>query len=261
MRVAVAGGTGMVGCHVVAALAERGVTPVPLARSLGVDLVTGQGLEVALSGVEVVVDVSNVTTTSRRTSVAFFTASTSRLLEAGRRAGVRHHVALSIVGVDRVDSGYYAGKRAQEELVLRNGPDCVPGTVLRATQFHEFAGQVLDRSRGPVAVVPRMRVQPVAAREVAAALADRALRAPVGLAAELAGPVEHELVDLARRLLQARGSRRALPPVRLPGADGRAMVGGALLPTRPGPRGSQTFDAWLTAQQEAAAASPAEAGR
>ncbi len=118
MRVAVAGGTGVVGRHVVAALADRGVTPVPLARSLGVDLVTGEGLEPALTGVEVVVDVSNVTTTSRRTSVGFFTASSRRLLEAGRRAGVRHHVALSIVGVDRADWGYYAGKRAQEELVL-----------------------------------------------------------------------------------------------------------------------------------------------
>ncbi len=133
--------------------------------------------------------------------------------------------------------------------------------MLRATQFHEFAGQVLDRSRGPVAVVPRMRLQPVAAREVAAALADRAMRAPIGLAAELAGPVEHELVDLARRLLQARGTRRAVLPMRLPGAAGRAMAGGALLPTRPGPHGNQTFDAWLAEQQEAAAASRAEAGR
>lgn len=241
-RVAVAGGTGVVGRHVVAALVAAGAEPVVLARSAGVDLVTGQGLDSAMRGVSAVIDVSNVSTQRQQTSIDFFTATTTRLLEAGARSGVRHHVALSIVGVDRVDSGYYAGKRVQEELVLA-GP--VPATVLRATQFHEFVEQVLALARGPVAPVPVMRVQPVAAREVAAMLADLVLQPAAGLVPELAGPQEHALPDLARRVLRARGQRRFVLPLRGPVPVSRAVAGGALLPAGPGPRGNQTFDAWL----------------
>lgn len=243
MRVAVAGGTGVVGRHVVEAVVLAGHEPVVLARSRDVDLTTGSGLAQAMVGVGVVVDVSGVSTSSRRRSVAFATAASGHLLAAGKRAGVRHHVALSIVGVDRVDLGYYAGKRAQEQLVLA-GP--LPASVLRATQFHEFAGQVLARVPGPVAVVPRMRVAPVAAREVARALVDLALGPPVGRASDLAGPQVHDLVDLVRRLLRARSRRRPVVGVRLPGAAGAAMAGGGLLPTGPGPRGAVTFADWLT---------------
>lgn len=244
-RVAVAGGTGLVGRHVAAALTAGGHRPVLLARSCGVDLISGAALDRVLAGVDVVVDVSNVTTVSRSRSVAFFTTATRRLLAAGARAGVRHHLVLSIVGVDRVDLGYYAGKRAQEDLALA-GP--LPVTVLRATQFHEFAGQLLARSRGPLALVPRMRVQPVAAGEVGQALADLAVGAPLGRAPDLAGPQVHELVDLVRRMLHARRSRRLVVPVRLPGPAGRAMASGALLPTEPGRRGRQTFTDWLATE-------------
>lgn len=241
-RVAVAGGTGVVGRHVVAALARAGAEPVVLARSAAVDLVTGQGLTSAMRDVAAVIDVSNISTQKRRTSINFFTTTTTRLLEAGARAGVRHHVALSIVGVDSVDSGYYAGKRVQERLVL-TGP--VPSSVLRATQFHEFVAQVLALARGPVAPVPVMRIQPVAAREVATMLAGPALQPAAGLAPELAGPEEHALPDLARRLLRVRGQRRFVLPLRGPVPASRAVAGGALLPTGPGPRGAQTFDEWL----------------
>ena len=242
-RVAVAGGTGVVGRHVVDALAAAGVEPVVLARSTGIDLVRGVGLDDALRGVGAVVDVSNVATQRRSAAVGFFTAATSALLAAGARAGVRHHVVLSIVGVDRVDTGYYAGKRAQEELVLAGD---VPATVLRATH-HQFAERVLAIAKGPVAPVPRMRVQPVAAREVGAHLAELVLGPPRGHAPELAGPDVHELTDLVRRLLRARGSRRRVLPLQGPTAASRAAVGGALLPTGPGPRGVQSFDAWLQA--------------
>lgn len=253
MRVAVAGGTGLVGRHVVEALGGAGHDPVVLARSCGVDLTTGAGLDRALTGVDVVVDASNVITTSRRASMAFFSASTVHLLDAGRRAGVGHHVALSIVGVDRVAWGYYAGKLAQEELVLA-GP--LPATVLRATQFHEFVGQVLARSRGPWAVVPRMRVQPIAAREVGQALVGLVCSGPAGRAPDLAGPAEHELVDLARQVLRAGRSRRRVLPVRLPGRAGRGMADGALLPAGPGQRGRQSFSEWLAAQQRDSPGSP-----
>jgi uncharacterized protein YbjT (DUF2867 family) len=246
MRIAVAGGTGLVGRHAVDAVAGAGHEPVVLARSLGVDITTGKGVAEALATVEVVIDVSNISTTRRRTSVAFFTAGTENLLAAGQRAGVRHHVALSIVGVERVELGYYEGKRAQEELVL-DGP--VPGSVLRATQFHEFPGQLLARARGPLALVPHMRVQPVAAREVAAALVALAVGPVEGMAAELAGPQEHEMVDLARRVVRANGQRRRVMGIRVPGAAGRAIADGALLPTGPGPRGRLTFEQWLTGRK------------
>ena len=242
MKVAVAGGTGVVGTYVVDAVRAAGHEPVVLSRGRGVDLLTGAGLPDALSGAEVVIDVSNQVTTNRKKSVAFFEAGTTHLLDAGLRAGVKHHVALSIVGIDRVDFGYYAGKVRQEELVLASP---LPASVLRATQFHEFAGQVLQRVPGPVALIPRMRVQPIAAREVATALVALALGSPVGMAPELAGPQEESLADMARRLLRARGSRKPVVQVRLPVRGAGAMAGGELLPTGPGPRGVQTYEEWL----------------
>jgi uncharacterized protein YbjT (DUF2867 family) len=240
-RVAVAGGTGLVGRHVVDRLRELGCDPVVLARSTGADVVTGTGLAERLADVDVVVDVTNVVTVTRAKAVAFFEAATSNLLAAEQVAGVRHHVVLSIVGIDRVDLGYYLGKRRQEELALA-GP--VPVSILRATQFHEFAGQLLERG-GPVTVVPRMLSQPIAAREVAEALVEVALGAPGGLGPELAGPEQHQMVDLVRRVRAARGSKRPVLPVRLPGAVGAALAGGALVPRSEGPRGRQTFAEWL----------------
>jgi uncharacterized protein YbjT (DUF2867 family) len=242
MRVAVAGGTGVAGSHTVEALSRAGHDPVVLTRSTGVDLVTGIGLEAALDGVEAVVDASNVTTLSRRRSTEFFTTATRHLLEAGRRASVRHHVVLSIVGIDRVDFGYYEGKRRQEALVRDAG---VPFTILRATQFHEFPGQLLARIRGPVAVVPRMLVQPVAASEVGGRLAELAVAPPLGDAPELAGPEVHRVEDMARQVAARRGRPRRVLSVPVPGAVGRGMAGGALLPQGEATLGSVTFTEWL----------------
>lgn len=239
MRVAVAGGTGLIGRHVVALVEQSGNEPVVLARSRGVDITTGSGLDAALAGAQVVIDVSNVATLSKKRSVRFFTAGTERLIEAGGRVGVKHHLALSIVGIDRVGFGYYAGKLSQEDLVRRGG---LPWTVLRATQFHEFAGQLLDRSPGPLAVTPRMRVQPIAAHEVAQRLVELALGPAVGLAPELAGPEVHELVDLVRQVARARGKRRLVVPLPLPGGSGARN---GLLPAGEHTTGVQTFAEWL----------------
>lgn len=251
MRIAVAGGTGWLGPFVVEAAHAAGHTTTVISRSNGVDLTTGAGLQDALRGVATVIDVSNITTTSRKKSVAFFGTATKNLIDAGQRAGISHHVTLSIVGVDRVDFGYYEGKRRQEELVLTGS---VPGTVLRAAQFHEFAAQLLDRAKGPFVLVPRMRSQPIAAREVGQALVRLAELQPVGLAPELAGPEQLEMSDMVRQLLQVRGSRRLMVGLPLPGAAGRQMAGGGLLPLGPGPRGRQTFEQWLTDAQDAESA-------
>lgn len=249
MKIAVAGGTGCVGKLVVDTVNAGGDTPIVLARSRGVDLTTGKGLDDALKGVTAVIDVSNITTLSRAKAVAFFEAATSHLLNAGDRAGVQHHVALSIVGCDRVDYGYYHGKCRQEQLVLA-GP--VPGSVLRATQFHEFAAQMLEHALGPLVLTPKMLNQTVAARDVAIALVDLARGKAVGMAPDLAGPEENRMHELVRRLISARRERRVLVPFRMPGAVGKAMVGGALLPTSPGPRGQITFDQWLATDAVAA---------
>ncbi|MFF8847170.1 SDR family oxidoreductase [Streptomyces sp. NPDC015127] len=250
MRVAVAGGTGLAGRHVVEELRAAGHEPVVLARSTGVDVTTGRGLDGALAGADAVIDVTNAPTISRRKAVAFFESASRHLLTAGERAGVRHHVALSIVGIERVGHGYYQGKIRQEQVVAA-GP--VPWTVLRATQFHEFADDILDRLRGPLMPVPPMRVQPVAVREVARALVELAQGPARGMAPELAGPREELLIDMVRRVLPARHERRLVLSVRFPGAAGRAMADGGLLPAGPGPRGTQTFDEWLTQRRTAAA--------
>jgi uncharacterized protein YbjT (DUF2867 family) len=242
MRVAVAGGTGVVGRHAVENLEKAGHQTVVLARSHGVNVATGDGLLEALEGASVVVDCSNVSTMKASESERFFGAVTRNLLTSGQAAGVQHFVAVSIVGIDRVDFGYYRGKRVQEDMLLAADR---PSSVLRATQFHEFAGQLLDRSRGPAAIVPRMRIQPVAAREVGEALAELAVGEPVGMAPELAGPREELLVDLVHQVLKARSQRRLVMAIRLPGAVGKAMSGGGLIPQGEGPRGEQTFAQYL----------------
>lgn len=216
---------------------------VVLSRSAGIDLRAPSAvIDDALGGVAAVIDASNVTTLSRSTSERFFGAVTRTLLGAEARLGVGHHVALSIVGSDRVDSGYYAGKRLQEKLIRESD---VPWTVVRATQFHEFTDQTLTMTRGPIAVVPVMRSRPVAVDEVAAFLVEVATAAPRRAVVEIAGPAPESQVELARRVLRARGSRRLVLPLRVPGAAGRGMASGALLPTGEFRRGEQDFASWL----------------
>jgi uncharacterized protein YbjT (DUF2867 family) len=243
MRVAVAGGTGVVGRHVVDVLREAAHDPVVLARSNGVDVVTGDGLDAALEGAAVVVDVCNTTNLSRAKSEAFFETATHNLVAAGQRAGVGHYAVLSIVGCDRVDLGYYHGKRRQEAVALAGS---IPASILRATQFHEFPEQLIERAPGgPVIAIPRWKAQPIAAREAAAALVELALGEPTAAVGEIAGPEQHDMPDLVRLVLRSRGSRRAVIGLRLPGATGRSLATGGLVPDGPGPRGRVTFAEWL----------------
>lgn len=229
------------GRKVVDEVRRAGATPVVIARSTGADLTTGAGLDEALAGVDAVIDASNVDTMSAKVSVGFFATATRHLLEAGERAGVRHHVALSIVGCDVVDLPYYRGKRRQEELVTA-GP--VPWTIVRATQFHEFAGQLVDRSPGPFALAPRMLSQPVAAVEVAALLVATALGEPQRATHDLGGPRPERMDRLVRAELRRRGKRRVVVPVPMVGATGRQVKGGGLLPGPGAALGRQTFEEW-----------------
>jgi uncharacterized protein YbjT (DUF2867 family) len=246
VRVAVAGGTGLAGRHTVEALRQAGHHAVVLARSVGVDLTTGRGLADALVGADAVIDASNTPASSPAQARALFTTTTEQLLGAEHQAGVRHHVVLSIVGVDRVEgSAHYAGKRAQERAALA-GP--VPATVLRATQFFDYAAMVVGWTRqGQVARVPPLLLQPVAVADVADALVQVAVGAPRNGVVELAGPEPQDLVDMVRRLLAARGE-----PLRLlPGWGGRfgvELAGEVLLPGPDAQIAPTTFETWLATQ-------------
>lgn len=242
MKIAVAGGTGKTGQLVVKRLVRDGHEPVILARATGIDLMSGKGLDDALAGVRAIIDVCDIRTTSAKKSTHFFGTTTGNLLKSAQRNNVEHHLALSIVGADRVRSAYYMGKLAQEDKIAA-GP--VPWTILRATQFHEFADQILAQVPGPIAMVPPMQSQPIALREVADHLCELAVGGPRQWAPELAGPKVEFMVDMTRRLIARRGQHRPVLPLRLPGRSFAAMAQGGLLPEHAGPRGTQTYDQWL----------------
>jgi uncharacterized protein YbjT (DUF2867 family) len=246
VKTAVAGGTGLVGRQTVEAVRRVGHDPVVLARSVGVDLTSGAGLAAALDGVDAVIDVTNTRSVNTDQVRAFFATVTEHLVAAEHHAGVRHHVALSIVGLDRLpDDGHYAGKREQERLAL-SGP--VPASVVRATQFFDFAAQMVNWTlRGQSAALAPLLLQPVAVTDVADVLVEVALGEPVNGICELAGPETQDLVDMARRTLAARGeSLRLIPTWR--GRYGVEMAGEVLLPRPDARLASTTFDDWLTTQ-------------
>jgi uncharacterized protein YbjT (DUF2867 family) len=243
MRIAVAGGTGVVGRHVVRAVRDLGHEPVTLTRSTGVDLVTGRGLEEALAGADAVIDTANITTLSARAATAFFQAATGNLVAAAARNGVRHLVLLSIVGVDRMPHDYYAGKVAQERIVEASD---VAWTIQRVTQFHEFAAQLFERAKaGPLHLAPRARVQPIAAREVGERLARLAADTPVGRATDLAGAGEERLDEMVKAYARRVGYRGWIPSVNLPGGQMKGMRSGLALPDPDAELGRQTFRDWL----------------
>jgi uncharacterized protein YbjT (DUF2867 family) len=248
MRIAIAGGTGTVGRLVTDIVLERGHEPIVLSRSTGIDLLTGDGLDAVLAGVDSVIDVSNTQAMSAAAAIRYFETTTRALLAAEERAGVGHHVALSIVGIDGSEKGYgyYQGKLAQERAVAAGA---VPWTLLRATQFHEFAQQMTERMRfGPMIVVPTMRSQPVAAREVAARLVELAAQPPAGRVADLAGPRVERMAELTRRYLRAQGARGRVLEVPLPGAFGRQMRDGSLLAGPDAQVAGPSFVEWLVAR-------------
>lgn len=243
MRIAVAGATGNIGALTVAALGRGGHEVARISRSLGVDLTTGEGLDRALAGVEAVVDATNGPAADADEAVAFFGTTTRNLLAAEERAGVRHHVLLSIVGIHRVEgNAHYAGKREQERLVSA-GP--VPWTIVPVTQFHDFAEMVAGwTEQDGVATIAPLLVQPIAPADVADVLAEIVTGEPQGRYADVAGPEPQDLVDMARRTHQARGREITLVPT-WSGRFGPAMAGNVLLPGEGARIAPTRFDEWL----------------
>jgi uncharacterized protein YbjT (DUF2867 family) len=243
MKIVVIGGSGRIGEKLVFNLRQDDFKVLEASPTFGVDTVSGWGLDEALEGAEVVVDASNSPSLDGEAALRFFEASGRHLTAAGRAAGVRHHVVLSIVGTDRLQaSGYFRAKKLQEDLIKASG---LPYSILRSTQFFEFiAGVVQDGSAGDVVISPA-RVQPISGLDVAEALADLATREPVNGTVEVAGPERFRLPDLAAEVLTAYEDRRQII------ADPRALYFGAelddesLLPN-PGARvAALRFEDWL----------------
>lgn len=251
MKIAVVGATGRVGCHLLDILTERGADVVAIARSKGVDIITGEGLDPALAGVECIIDVATGPSPEQGAATEFFTTAARNLHAAGERARVARMLVVSIIGADRFTSGYNAAKFVHEQAHLA-GP--IPTRVLRAAQFHELVPLMLEwGTRGEVAYVPSMPTQLVAARTVAETLADLATdTAPiVGDAPipQIAGPRRENMVDAARLLVARRGDRVRVEVGNDPTDPDNALYEqGALLPAAHAKLAGPTFEQWVATQ-------------
>jgi uncharacterized protein YbjT (DUF2867 family) len=213
MKIVVIGGSGLIGTKLVNKLRELGHEVVAASPTSGVNTITGEGLAEALAGAQVVVDVANSPSFEDKAVLAFFETSGRNLLAAEAAAGVGHHVALSVVGTDRLlQSGYFRAKMAQEDLIKASK---VPYTILRSTQFFDFMGGIAQSATdGQTVRLSPALMQPVVSDDVAAALADVTLGAPVNGTIELAGPEQFRLDELVRRFLSAnQDARQVIPDV------------------------------------------------
>lgn len=248
MKVVVIGGTGLIGSQLVGKLKEHGHEAVAAAPSTGVNTLTGEGLAEILRGASVVVDVSNSPSFEDEAVMEFFRTSTTHVLKAEAEAGVTHHVALSVVGTERLQgSGYFRAKQAQEELIKASG---VPYTIVHATQFFEFAKGLADGvTEGDTVRLPAAKIQPMFSGDVAAAVGRAAVGAPVGGVVEVGGPEAFELDEFIRTALAAKNDPRSV--VVDPNATywGAELQEDTLLPG-PGAHIAETrFTDWLAKQQ------------
>ena len=248
MKIVVIGGSGLIGKKLVNNLRERGHEVVPASRSSGVDTLTGEGLAEALAGAAVVFDVANSPSFEDKAALAFFETSGRNLLAAEAAAGVRHHIALSVVGTDRLlASGYFRAKMAQENLIKASK---IPYTIVRATQFFEFVGGIAQSATdGQMVRLPPALMQPIASNDVAAALADIAIERPLNGTIEVAGPEPIRMDELVRRFLSAtRDTRKVTTDVHA-GYFGTAVNDQSLTPGKNPRLGPTRFEDWLSRGQ------------
>ncbi len=247
-KIAVTGATGRLGTHLVEILEQRGHDVVPISRSKGIDVVSGEGLDEALAGVETIIDTATGPTPDQEEETAFFTASARNLQRAAAAAGAQRIVVVSIIGIDKFQGGYNAAKMAQEQALLE-GP--LPVRIVRASQFHEFFDQLVGwMIQDGIAYLPEMRMQPVAARVVAEALADAAEEPEIenGRITEIAGPQEERLAEVAAALFASRGDSIEIREGRQPGdPDATAYAEGAVLPNPGAKLAGPSFAEWLAA--------------
>ncbi|WP_175923909.1 SDR family oxidoreductase [Burkholderia latens] len=252
MKIVVIGGTGLIGAKTVAVLRGSGHDVVTVSRKCGVDVFTGVGLVEAVAGADVVIDVSDARSSDAVAVLEFFQTAGRNLVAAEAAAGVRHHVLLSVVGIDRVpDQGYYRAKVVQEKLVEQSG---IPYTIVRSTQFHEFLCSIADaHTDGNVVRVPPARLQPVAADDVAALVAEVALAAPRNAIVEIGGPERGAFDHIVAGYLKAVGDRRTV--VTDPDARyfGGRLAQDALVPSREARVGLVGLDSWIRRSGDQAA--------
>jgi uncharacterized protein YbjT (DUF2867 family) len=244
MKIVVIGGSGLIGSNVVSRLRRKGHDVTAASPKTGVNTITGEGLTEALTGAQVVVDVANAPSFEDQAVMEFFQTSGRNLLAAEASAGIRHHVALSVVGADRLpESGYMRAKVAQEQLIKTAA---TPYTILRSAQFFEFAGGIAESgAEGQTIRLPVALMQPVASDDVAALVARIACVAPLNLTVELGGPELVGMDAFVRRFLESKGDPRRVigdPHARYFGAE---LDDGSLTPGRNPHLGSVSFDAWL----------------
>ena len=246
MKIVVIGGSGLIGKRLVHILRQKGHDVTPASPSSGVNTVTGEGLAEALTGAQVVVDVANAPSWEDRAVMEFFERSGRNLLAAEANAAVRHHVALSVVGTDRMlSSGYFRAKMAQENLIKASN---IPYTIVRATQFFEFvSGIAQSATEGQMVRLPSALMQPIGAEDVAAALAEVALQKPLNQTIELAGPESIRMDELVRRFLSARGDSRQVIVDNQARYFGIEVNDQSLTPGASPRIGPTRFDDWLTA--------------
>ena len=248
MKIIVIGGTGLIGSKTVAILRKGGHDVVAASPQSGINTITGEGLKEAMVGAQVVIDLANSPSFEDKAVLKFFETSGRNLLAAEAAAGgVRHHVALSIVGIDRSDNGYFRAKVAQEKLIKASG---IPYTIIRATQFMEFVGGIADSSAdGNIVRISPGLFQPIAADDVAAVVADVALAAPRNGIVEIAGPERAPFNEIVARYLKAVGDPRKV--VRDPAARyfGGRVEERSLVPLGEARLGRIGFDEWLRRSQ------------
>src|SRR5262245_36564379 len=244
MKIVVIGGSGLIGSRLCKNLAERGHQVVPASPKSGVNTLTGEGLAEAVTGAQVVVDVSNAPSWEDAAVMKFFETSTRNVLAAEAKAGVRHHVALSVVGTERLqDSGYFRAKLVQEQLITAGN---IPYTIVRATQFLEFLGGIAQAStEGQAVRLPSALMQPMSADDVAAGLVEFTLGPPVNRIVEIAGPEALGIDEAVRRYLTATGDTRLVITDAKAPYYGVRVSETSLAPDNPAWLGATGLDDWL----------------